>query len=334
MAGALTAALVWRSMTRPRHSFAGAVVVITGGSRGLGLELARVFAREGAQLALVARDSGALERARAELSRHTHVVTLRADVARFDDVAEALQRVVDELGRIDVLVNNAGVIQVGPIEHMALDDYAHAMDVHFRGPLHTMTWAVPQMIRQGGGRIVNIASVGGKMPVPHLAPYVASKFALVGLSSTLGAELRTRGIRVTTVSPGLMRTGSPINVSVKGRHAAEFSWFALADSLPGLSMSSARAARRIVEACRRGRTELVLGLPARLAAAWYGVAPSLAARLTALAASTLPSATGGRGDEARVGWQSGSRWAPSPLTVLTNRAAERNNELPHATVLP
>ncbi len=137
-----------------------------------------------------------------------------------------MRQVVDHHGRLDVLINCAGIIQVGPMEHMTLDDYEAAMNVHFRGPLHTMLAALPYMRRQHGGRVVNIASIGGKVPVPHLAPYAASKFALVGLSSSLHAELASSDILITTVSPGLMRTGSPINASMKGQHEAEFAWFA------------------------------------------------------------------------------------------------------------
>ena len=327
-AGAV-AAFFWKLATTSSYSYAGKVVVITGGSRGLGLELARLAAEEGAAVALLARDQDELDRAAAELAPLTdHVHVARCDVADLPHVAETLQEVVDRFGRIDVLINNAGVIQVGPVEHMALEDYERAMDVHFRGPLHTMLWAVPYFKRRGGGRIVNIASVGGKIPVPHLAPYVASKFALVGLSSSLGAELAKDGIVITTVSPGLMRTGSPINASVKGQHEREWAWFAIADSLPGLSMASRRAARQILEACRGGRAEIVLSLPARLAVAAYGLAPDTFVRLASATTALLPGPVGASGDEEKLGRDSTSAWAPSALTTLTDRAAERNNELP------
>jgi NAD(P)-dependent dehydrogenase (short-subunit alcohol dehydrogenase family) len=331
-AGAVAAAL-WRLATTSSYSFAGKVVVITGGSRGLGLELARLAAEEGASVALLARDQDELDRARTDLEAITdRVHVVRCDVADLPGVAEALQGVVARFGRLDVLINNAGVIQVGPVEHMALDDYESAMAVHFRGPLHTMLWAIPYFRRQGGGRIVNIASVGGKIPVPHLAPYVASKFALVGLSSSLRAELAKDGIVITTVSPGLMRTGSPINVSVKGQHEREWAWFVIADSLPGLSMASRRAARQILEASRSGRAEIILSLPARLAAALYGLAPDTFVRLASSVNLLLPGAVGGSGDEAKLGRDSTSAWAPSALTTLTDRAAERNNELPRPTL--
>jgi len=319
-----------RALSRPqRYTFRHRAVLITGGSRGLGLELARVFASEGADLAILARDPDELDRAREQLEPIANgVVTIAADVGNREDVDRAIERVVDHYGRLDVLVNNAGVIQVGPVAHMQLDDYEEAMRVHFRGPLQTTLAAIPYMRRQHGGRIVNIASIGGKIPVPHLAPYVASKFALVGLSSSLCAELAREQIVVTTVSPGLMRTGSPINVDVKGRHEREFAWFAISDAMPILSMDATRAARQIVEACRRGDAEIVLTWPAKLAAGFYGVMPGTYVRLAAVANRLLPAPTGVDGNRAQLGRDSASRWAPSRLTTTNDRAAARNNELP------
>lgn len=313
----------------PRYSFRHRAVLITGGSRGLGLELARLFAGEGADLALVARDPAELERARQQLEPLSrNVLAIACDVANRGEVDRAINQVVDHYGRLDVVVNNAGVIQVGPMEHMQVEDYEAAMQVHFLGPLHTTLAAIPHMRRQHGGRIVNIASIGGKVPVPHLAPYVASKFALVGLSGSLCAELAREQIHVTTVSPGLMRTGSPINVEVKGQYEREFAWFAIFDALPILSTDATRAARQIMEACRRGDPELVITLPAKLAVALYGLMPNLYMRLAAIGNRLLPAPAGADANRSRLGRESTSRWAPSGLTTLNDRAAERNNELP------
>jgi len=316
-------------LARPRYSFRDRSVVITGGSRGLGLELARVLGSEGASLTLLARDDGELARARQWLAETgAYVLTIPCDVAEFGQVEAAMRQIVDHQGRVDVVVNCAGIIQVGPMEHMGVEDYEAAMNVHFRGPLHTMLAALPYMRRQRDGRIVNISSIGGKVPVPHLAPYAASKFALVGLSSSLRTELADAGILVTTVCPGLMRTGSPINASMKGQHEAEYAWFAISDALPGLSVPVSRAARQIIEACRRGQAELIISMPARLAAALYGVMPSTFVTIASMANRLLPAAAGAEGDRARLGRDSRSRWAPSVLTRLSDRAAARNNELP------
>src|SRR5439155_26253999 len=145
-------------------------------------------------------------------------------------------------------------------------DYQESMDVHFWGPLHAMNAVLPLMRARGGGRIVNISSIGGKVGVPHLAPYCASKFALVGLSESAAAELRKDNIYLTTVCPGLMRTGSARNALFKGRNEQEYTWFTLSGSLPGMSQCAERAARRIVNACRWGEPELITSLPAALGA--------------------------------------------------------------------
>lgn len=308
--------------------FGGRVVVITGGSRGLGLVLARQFLAEGARVALLARDAHELDRAKRLLDeeRQASVLVIPCDVRRREDVQSAVARVLGEWIAIDVLVNNAGVIQVGPLEHMKIEDFENAMATHFWGPLHMMHEVIPAMRRRGFGRIVNISSIGGRIAVPHLAPYSASKFALTGLSDAFRAELAPHGIRVTTVSPGLMRTGSPINAEMKGQHEAEYAWFAISDSLPGLSISADRAARQIVDACRHGDPELTITTQARAAAMLNELAPALVAQLTSLAAMLLPGPTGPEGDRSRRGRESESRWAPSVATTLTDRAAVLNNE--------
>src|SRR5262249_30624830 len=137
---------------------------------------------------------------------------------------------------------------------------------------------VPSMRRRGFGCIVNISSIGGRMAVPHLAPYCASKFALSGLSDAVRTELAQYGIRVTTVTPGLMRTGSPRNADVKGRQEAEYAWFAISDSLPGLPASAENSARQIIEPCRYGDPDLTITVPARLAIAINHLVPSAVAR--------------------------------------------------------
>jgi NAD(P)-dependent dehydrogenase (short-subunit alcohol dehydrogenase family) len=328
-AGAAAVVAGSRAMRR-RHaiSFRDRVVVITGGSRGLGLVIARQLAAEGARLCLLARNEEELARARAQLAgTEAEVMTIRCDIRRRGDLRAAVDQILDRWTAIDVLINNAGVIQVGPLEHMTTEDFENAMATHFWGPLHLMYESVPSMRRRGFGRIVNISSIGGRVAVPHLVPYSASKFALAGLSDGVRAELDQYGIRVTTVAPGLMRTGSPVNADVKGQHEAEYAWFAIADSLPGLSVSAERAARQIIEACRYGDPELTISLPARLAVMANYIAPDTVARLMMFTARVLPGPDGARGDRRKKGRQIESRWAPSVATALSNRAAVENNEL-------
>lgn len=307
--------------------FNSRVAVVTGGSRGLGLEIARELARRGAKLALCARDLGELERARAELERRgAEVLVARCDITRQEEVEDFVRQVLDRWGRIDVLINNAGIIQAGPLEEMTLADYEEAMGIHFWGPLYAITAALPQMRRRGEGRIVNIASIGGKVSVPHLLPYGASKFALVGLSEGLHAELAREGIVVTTVCPWLMRTGSPRNALFKGQHRLEYAWFSISDSLPLVSMDSTSAARRIVEACTRGETEVILALKGKLAAAVHGLFPGLTAEVLGVVNRILPG-PGGVGKRSMPGRESQSALSPSPLTRLSEDAAARNNEI-------
>ena len=315
---------------RSSFDFEGKSVVITGGSRGLGLVLARQLAGEGARVTLIARDQDELDRSSGDLSAYNssaEVLTVRADVRKREDVERAIAQAVARFGTVDVVINNAGVIQVGPLDHMTLADYQEAMDAHFWGPLYMVLAALPHMRKQGGGRIVNISSVGGRISVPHMVPYSASKFALTGLSDGLRAELARENIVVTTVCPGLMRTGSPVNAMFKGKRAQEYAWFAISDSLPLVSISAERAARQILAASRRGDAELVITLSAKLAIVARTLLPESFADAMTLTSNLLPGGTGPEGNVAQPGKENESRWAPSTLTAPTYAAAQRNNEL-------
>jgi short-subunit dehydrogenase len=331
-ASALTigAALIARGRRAARTiDFRGRTVLITGGSRGLGLLLARELGGQGARVTIAARDRAELERAREDLiCRGVEVEIEVCDIRKREEVDQLVQQVVTRTSTIDVLINNAGIIQVGPFDHMDVKDFEEAMAVHFWAPLHAMRAAIPSMRRQGGGRIVNISSIGGKIGVPHLAPYCASKFALTGLSGSLRAELAKDGIYVTTVCPGMMRTGSPFNAWFKGRHRDEFAWFAISDSIPVISIDAERAASQIAEACRHGDAEIVITWPAKLAVVANAVMPEAVALAMSVANRLLPGATDESGDAPHSGWQSQSEWAPSTLTRLTDRAAAANNEVP------
>ncbi len=306
---------------------AGKVALITGGSRGLGLVLARELVRKGAMVAICARDELELARAGDQLEAvGADVLALTCDITRPEEIEEALAQVRERLGPVDILINNAGVIQVGPLESMTPEDYDRALRVHFWGPLHTILAVLPEMRRRKSGRIVNIASVGGKISVPHLLPYSASKFALVGLSEGLRSGLAKDRVYVTTVCPGLMRTGSPANASFKARHRQEFAWFSILDSLPFLSIDATLAARRILEACSRGDAELVMPSSVAAAVKLNALFPGVGAAVMSLAERLLPG-PGGIGTETRPGTESTSRWSPSVLTRLSDEAAARNNEL-------
>jgi NAD(P)-dependent dehydrogenase (short-subunit alcohol dehydrogenase family) len=329
-AGLATAIAVGAKRTRRAFDFSGKSVVITGGSRGLGLVLARQLAAEGARLTLIARAEPELRRAADDIRDRepsAEVLLVPADVGEREDVERAIAHTVAHYGSIDVLINNAGIIQVGPLDHMKLSDYSDAFKTHFWGPLFLVLAAIPHMRRQGGGRIVNISSIGGRISVPHLVPYSASKFALTGLSEGLRAELAPDRIVVTTVCPGLMRIGSPINAAFKGRRAQEFSWFAIASSLPVTTIGAERAARQILEACRRGDAELVITVQAKLAVLARTIAPELFSDAMSLVQRLLPRPVGPEGDVAAPGRSAGSAWASSALLAPMYAAAQQNNEL-------
>jgi short-subunit dehydrogenase len=304
----------------------GRTALIAGGSRGLGLVLARGLAARGMRLVLCARDHDELERAWEELHEQTEVLTIPCDLRHKERIHEMVQTALARFGAIDVLVNNAGVISVAPMEEMTQDDYEEAMQVHYWAPLHAIGAVLPSMRQRRQGRIVNISSIGGKVSVPHLLPYCGSKFALTGLSEGLRSELCKDGILVTTVIPGLMRTGSPRNAFFKGQHEREYAWFSISDSLPGLSMSAEAAAERIISAMQFGEAEVVLTLPAWLAVRFHGVFPGLTADILGLVNRLLPG-PGGIGKQRAPGKESESWAAPSVLTTLTEHAARRNNEV-------
>ena len=324
--GVITALTVSRK-TNSKYDFNNRVVLITGGSRGLGLVLARLLAEKGAKLAICARNADELTVARRDLeSRGGEVLDVVCDVRNQSEVNQMVETVCNHYGQIDVLINNAGVIQVGPLEVQTQKDFEDAMAVHFWGPFYTMNAVLPQMRERGAGRIVNISSIGGKLPVPHLAPYCASKFALVGLSSAMRVELVKENIFVTTVCPGLMRTGSHVNAVFKGQNEKEFAWFSIGNALPVSSISAESAANQIIEACRSCQAEVILSPQAQLAAKANALFPELTAEISVLVNQLLPSA-GGIGENHALGKDSQSFVSPSFLTALADKESYQNNEV-------
>jgi short-subunit dehydrogenase len=312
---------------KPKCDFRNRTVLITGGSRGLGLAMARRFAAAGARLGLMARDQDELDAAAFELRSHGTTVSITdGDLKNRDDIRRFVAESRRALGPIDVLVNNAGIIGVGPLEEMREEDFEVAMRTHFWAALYTTLEVLPEMKARWWGRIVNITSIGGKVAVPHMLPYTASKFAAVGLSEGLRAELRKYGIVVTTVVPGLMRTGSHLNAEFKGRNDEEYAWFALGNAIPGLSMNADSAARQIISACARGDGEIVLTLPAKLAVALEGICPGLTSDVMTLVNRHVLPEPGGVGPR-RVKGKESRGLLPDAVTTLSDRAAAENNEL-------
>jgi len=327
---ALTAAVAGAALgyaaLRARRGAPSRTVLVTGGSRGLGLCIAREYLARGARVAICARDPAELERAKDLLDGDGRpILAIPCNVADPAQVAELVAMVEQHFGYLDTLVNNAGVIQVGPVEHMTADDYRAALHAHLFAPLYLTEAVLPGMRARRRGRIVNVSSIAGLLPLPHMLPYTASKFALAGWSQGLRAELAGTGIRVTTVCPALIRTGSARNAEFKGRHRAEYAWFSISDSLPLLSINAGRAARRIVRAAEHGQARLVMPAYVRVPVALYGLWPGLVSWALSAADRLLPEPDGA-GAEGRLGRESTSAWSPSWLTALDERAARANNE--------
>ncbi|HEX4791496.1 MAG TPA: SDR family oxidoreductase [Actinospica sp.] len=305
---------------------------MTGASRGLGLAVARRMAERGARLCICARDAEGLGRAAEDLrARGAEVVTVACDLTEDGAAAELLAEAAERYGAIDVLVNNAGLIQVGPLSAMSEAEFREAMELMYFVPLRLVLASIPSMRERGGGTIVNIASLGGRTAAPHLLPYVGAKFALTGLSQGLRAELAGAGISVTTVIPGLMRTGSHLGADFRGRAPREYAWFAAAAGLPLLSMSAERAAAKVVRAAERGRQEIILGSVAQLATRVQGVAPATTTRALTAAARLLDAwAATGNAEMPQSRQQSGADAArrldsrlAGILTTLNDKAAHR-----------
>src|SRR5436309_4918815 len=322
--------LIWaivRFIRTASYRLRDKVVVITGGSRGLGLVLARYVCARGGNVALIARDPEELARAKTDLApRGGKVLTFQFTLLDTDQIQSAVRRIIDRFGKIDILVNNAGIIEVGPLEHMRPEDFDRAMRLHFWAPLELISQIVPEMRIWGGGRIVNISSIGGNIAVPHRASYSASQFALTGLSDAVRAELARDNIHVTTVAPGMMRTGSHVNAKFKGKHDKEFAWFAASAGAPLLSMNANRAAKKILAACRRGQPSLILTFAARAAILGNALFPNLTGYAMKFANRLLPGPGGEEGNKSRAGSQL-RRLPPEWLTRRADRATEKNNEV-------
>jgi len=315
-----------RIIRTARYTLRDKVAVITGGSRGLGLVLARHICAQGGSVALIARDREELARAKTDLGRRGGaVLTVQCDLLDAAQIEAAVRQIIDRFGKIDILINNAGIIEVGPLEHMAREDFERAMQLHFWAAYELISQIVPEMRTWGGGHIVNISSIGGKVAVPHLAPYSVSKFALTGFSDAIRAELARDNIHVTTVAPGMMRTGSHVNAKFKGKHDIEFAWFSASAGAPLISMNADRAARKILAACRRGQPSLTLTFAARGAILGNALFPNLTGYAMRLVNQFLPKPSAAEGNQSRGGSEM-RRLIPGWLTHSADKATVRNNE--------
>lgn len=311
-----------------RRSLAGRVVLLTGGSRGLGLELARKLAGQGCRLILVARSEEELVRVKSELaSEAAEVHIIACDLTKEDELHRMAQEARSFFGRVDILINNAGAVSVGPVEAFSEADFRSAMDLMFWAGLRVTLELLPDFLRSGDADIVNISSIGGKIPMPHLLPYVSAKFAMTGFSEGLSAEVRSRGVHVLTVTPGLLRTGGHLQAEFVGNHDQEYRWFAFGDSIPGASMEVSRAAHQIVNALIARKRELALTASARAAARVFGGFPGASLKLLEAVTEHIlpgpnPNVSRKTGKELHASQPAAFRGA----TIFGTKAAESQNQ--------
>lgn len=318
-------------MPRTRDKANSECVLIVGSSRGLGLDLARAYARRGAKVAVCARDPDEVARAASELANAGATVAAEVcDATAADQVARMVQNVEAQLGTLDILITCAATIQVGPLECMTTADFEEAMRQIFWSAYHPTMAVLPGMRARRRGRIGHVTSFGGKLAVPHMLPYSSAKFAATGFSAGLRAEVAKDGISVTTIAPGLLRTGAHVNAPFKGQHAKEYAWFSAGAVAPLISLPSEKAAARIIRAIDRGTAEITLSLGVRAAIILQALMPTATARLMALQNRLLPSARGGS-SEARAG-QEVARASDSRFIRAIDRYggpnADRHHEYP------
>jgi short-subunit dehydrogenase len=336
VAAVLATGLVAGLATRARRGMRleGKTVLVGGASRGLGRAIALECGRRGARVAICARSGKDLDAVRAELvALGVRVHAEACDLRSMDQVENLVANVTERLGPIDLLVANAATIVVGPVEDMKPEDFEDALDEIFKTSLNAALAVLPRMRARRKGHMTFIASIGGKIAVPHLLPYAAAKFAEVGFAEGLRAEIAKDGIHVLTVIPGLMRTGSHVHASFKGDAEQEYAWFGASATSPmPMTIGAERAAKRVVRAIERGDTELVLTPIAKLAVAVHGLAPSFFASLMGIAGRLLPaSPKNGAGSVRRREGIDIERTSPSRAVAFVGRRgralAERNHQL-------
>jgi len=253
--------------------FNNKVIIITGGSSGLGKALAQRFVKEGAHLALIARNVKKLESVKEELSASCRdgqkIEIFSCDVSDYDSVEQTFTKIVKILGAPDMLINNAGILKEGRFEDLPLSTFRETMDIDFFGVLNCTKAVLPLLKKKGDGRIVNIASLGGKMASYGYAAYCSSKFALVGLTDTLRAELKPCHIKVYLVCPG--EFDSPMVEELNTYRTAENR--AVTQTVPVLPLDV--VADKVLRGIRRNLYLIIPGFAGRLLE-WGGrLAPAI-----------------------------------------------------------
>lgn len=197
-------------------------VLITGASEGIGKATALLFANKGYDVVLAARHAESLATVAQEIqSLGRQAFAVPTDFRDFEQVNTLVHKALDYYGSIDVLVNNAGIYISGPIEHISLSDWHQVIDLNFWGYVHTIQALLPHFLERKTGTIVNVGSIGGKVPTPYLTPYCASKFAVAGMTEAMHAELAPKGIQVCAVHPNLIKSNFLKRAIFRGKDEQE-----------------------------------------------------------------------------------------------------------------
>jgi NAD(P)-dependent dehydrogenase (short-subunit alcohol dehydrogenase family) len=287
------AGVSWAALSRARRrlDLRGRVAIVTGGARGLGLAITRALVQQGCRVAICGRDGDTVRRCVEQLRAEGFTVEGQScDVSDPAQVNAFVREVTERYGVIDILVNNAGQCYVGPASELDALDMQRALQNVFWGQFHVTKAVLPQMRQRRFGRIVNVTSLRGKLPIPHQSAYVAAKYAATGWSEAIALELEHEGVTVSTITPPPLRNGAPLHSHYNGRREAEFEWFATALTSPLSAIAAERVARVVVEAIVYGQHESAVSPLCWMAVRAHGLAPNLVAGMLRWVARRMPAA--------------------------------------------
>jgi short-subunit dehydrogenase len=238
-------------MASNKVDLSGQVVVVTGASMGIGEAISKIFADEGASVVMLSRDAGRAEAARTRVGHADTTLALACDVRNREEIDRVIGLTMHHYGRIDVWINNAGHGLLDSVSDADMAACRETFDTNFFGAMDAMQAIVPVMKPQGSGTIVNISSVAGHIPVPFLAIYSATKFALNAIGKGARIELKKFGINVLTVCPGYVRTDFGAN-AIRGRELKQVR----PESVRGISAE--RVARAVFRGYSRKKREMIV----------------------------------------------------------------------------
>lgn len=251
-------------------------VLITGASQGIGRATALLFANKGYDVVLAARQSDRLNAVAQEVQNiGRQALAVPTDVRDATQVKTLVDKALEQYSAIDVLINNAGIYASGTVESFSLDDWHQVIDTNLWGYIHTIHALLPHMISRGSGTIVNLSSIGGKVPVPYLVPYNTSKFAVTGLTEAMHSELKPKGIHVCGIYPNVIKSSLMERAMFRGKDAedaeARRKQLDLVVSTPVIEKPE-DVAKAIWEAVKHQRAEVMVG-SANISKSMYNLIP-------------------------------------------------------------